>query len=76
MLTYPDHDPRFAAALARAYNDWLHDFCRTDPSRLLGAGMISVYDINDAVEETSGRGRIWLSLRVSTLEFGQRQELV
>ena len=52
MLTYPDHDPRFAAALARAYNDWLHDFCRTDPSRLLGAGMISVYDINDAVEET------------------------
>ena len=31
VLTYPDHDPRFAAALARAYNDWLHDFCRTDP---------------------------------------------
>ncbi len=52
VLTYPDHDPRFAAALARAYNDWLHDLCRTDPSRLLGAGMISVYDINDAVEET------------------------
>ena len=52
ILTYPDHDPRFAAALARAYNDWLHDLCRTDPSRLLGAGMISVYDLDDAVEET------------------------
>ena len=25
VLTYPDHDPRFAAALARAYNDWLHE---------------------------------------------------
>ena len=52
VLTYPDHTPRFAAALARAYNDWLHDFCQADPNRLLGAGMISVYDINDAVEET------------------------
>ena len=52
ILTYPDQDPRFAAALARAYNDWLHDFCQADPHRLLGAGMISVYDINDAVQET------------------------
>ncbi len=45
-------DPRFAAAIARAYNDWLHDFCQADPARMLGAGMISVYDIHDAVEET------------------------
>ena len=45
-------DPRFAAAIARAYNDWLHEFCQADPSRMLGAGMLSVYDINDAVEET------------------------
>ena len=52
VLTYPDHSPRFAAALARAYNDWLHDFCQADPARLLGAGMISIYDIEDAVEET------------------------
>ena len=52
VLTYPDHEPVFAAALARAYNDWLHDFCQADPNRLLGAGMISVYDIDDAVSET------------------------
>ncbi|NIO08385.1 MAG: amidohydrolase family protein, partial [Deltaproteobacteria bacterium] len=45
-------DPRFAAAIARAYNDWLYEFCQTDPQRMLGAGMISVYDIKDAVEET------------------------
>jgi uncharacterized protein len=44
-------DARFAAAIARAYNDWLHDLCQTDPRRMLGAGMISVYDINDAVAE-------------------------
>jgi uncharacterized protein len=52
VLTHPDWEPEFAAALARAYNDWLHDFCGADPSRLFGSGMISVYDINDAVNET------------------------
>ena len=52
VLTYPDQDPRFAAALARAYNDWLDDFCKANPNRMLGAGMISVYDINDAIEES------------------------
>jgi predicted TIM-barrel fold metal-dependent hydrolase len=52
VLTHPNRDPRFSAALARAYNDWLHDFCQVDPNRLLGAGMISIHDINDAVSET------------------------
>ena len=51
VLTQPEMDPRFAAAIARAYNDWLADFCQGDPARLLGAGMISVYDIKDAVAE-------------------------
>ncbi len=52
VLLHPDMAPRFAAAIARAYNSWLADFCSADPSRLYGAGMISVRDINDAVEET------------------------
>ena len=52
ILTFPDQDPRFADAMARAYNDWLHDFCAADPERLLGAGMISVYDLDDALRET------------------------
>jgi predicted TIM-barrel fold metal-dependent hydrolase len=51
-LTRPGMDPRFAAAVARAYNDWMYDFCQLDPVRMLGAGMISVYDIADAVAET------------------------
>jgi uncharacterized protein len=44
-------EPRFAAAIARAYNHWLYDFCQADPKRLLGAGMISPYDMKDAVSE-------------------------
>jgi len=42
----------WAIAVARAYNDWLAELCQADPRRMLGAGMLSVYDINDAVEET------------------------
>jgi len=51
-LTRPNMEPKYANAIARAYNDWLHDFCQASPNRLLGAGMISVYDIGSAVEET------------------------
>src|SRR5579871_1225318 len=51
MLTRSELDPRFAAAIARAYNDWLHDFCAADPHRLLGAGMISLLNIDDAISE-------------------------
>jgi predicted TIM-barrel fold metal-dependent hydrolase len=50
-LVVDDMDSEFAAALARAYNDWLYDFCKQAPSRLFGAGMISPYDISDAVSE-------------------------
>ena len=50
-LTRPNMEPRFAAAIARAYNDWLAEFCRHAPDRMLGAGMISVFDVGSAVEE-------------------------
>jgi len=50
-LVVEDMDAEFAAALARAYNDWLYDFCKLAPTRLIGAGMISPYNMNDAVSE-------------------------
>ena len=50
-LTIPDIDPRLASAVARAYNDWLCDFCQADSSRLIGAGMISPFGVEDAVSE-------------------------
>jgi uncharacterized protein len=52
ILTRAGMDPRFANAVARAYNDWLAEFCQKDPKRLLGSGMISVHNIDDAVAET------------------------
>ena len=51
VLTKPDLEPGFARAIARAYNDWLHDFCQVAPDRMFGAGMLSVFDIGHAVEE-------------------------
>jgi predicted TIM-barrel fold metal-dependent hydrolase len=49
VLSEPDMDPELAAALARAYNDWLYDFCEKNPDRLLGAGMISPFGVDSAV---------------------------
>ena len=51
VLTFQDMDPPFAAAIARAYNDWMADFCRLDPKRLLGSGMLSVFNMDDALSE-------------------------
>jgi predicted TIM-barrel fold metal-dependent hydrolase len=45
-------EPELAAAIARAYNDWLADFCTAAPSRLLGAGMVAPHDVTSAVAET------------------------
>jgi len=44
-------EPKFAAAVARAYNNWLYDFCAADPARLLGSAMLSPFDVEDAVVE-------------------------
>src|SRR5262245_16032811 len=45
-------EPELAAALARAYNDWLHDFCAADRERLLAAAMVAPHDVDSAVAET------------------------
>ena len=51
-LSIPDMDPALAAAVARAYNNWLYDFTQADPDRLKGAGMVSPFDVGDAVSES------------------------
>ena len=51
VLAETNMEPQFAAALARAYIDWIYDFCYKNPDRLLGAGMVSPFDIDEAVIE-------------------------
>jgi predicted TIM-barrel fold metal-dependent hydrolase len=44
-------DPQVAAALARAHNNWTHDYCQTDPKRLKFAAQITFHDVTHAVAE-------------------------
>ncbi len=44
-------DAALQAACFRVYNDWLIEYCRAAPSRLLGVAAISLYDIDAAVAE-------------------------
>jgi predicted TIM-barrel fold metal-dependent hydrolase len=50
-LSIPNMEPAFAAAIARAYNNWLSEFCQEDTTKLKGAGMLSVFNIDDAISE-------------------------
>jgi predicted TIM-barrel fold metal-dependent hydrolase len=44
-------EPEFATAIARAYNNWMKDFCDVAPTRMFGAGMVAPHDVDGAVIE-------------------------
>jgi len=52
ILCHDNLEPDYAAALARAYNDWAADYCKADPRRLKFAAQIAMHDVGLAVEET------------------------
>ena len=43
-------DAKLQEACFRAYNDWLIDYCKVAPNRLIGIAAIPVYDIDAAVK--------------------------
>lgn len=51
ILCHDDLAPDYAAALARAYNDWAADYCKTDPQRLKFAAQLAMHDVGSAVAE-------------------------
>jgi len=50
-------DPAAAVALARAYNDWLAEYCAANPRRLFGAAMLPFQDPDGAVTELQRAAR-------------------
>jgi predicted TIM-barrel fold metal-dependent hydrolase len=44
-------EPEFATAIARAYNNWMKDFCDVAPTRMFGAGMVAPHDVDGAIVE-------------------------
>jgi len=53
-------DPALMSAIFRAYNDWLAEFCRTDPERLKGIAMINLDEVADGVRELERAARLGL----------------
>jgi predicted TIM-barrel fold metal-dependent hydrolase len=53
-------DSSLMSAIFRAYNDWLAEFCRTDPDRLKGIAMINLDDVGDGVAELERAARLGL----------------
>ena len=49
--TFPSLDAATAAAIRRAYNNWLYDFCSEAGARVLGAGSIDLRDAEEAARE-------------------------
>src|SRR5580700_5173133 len=44
-------EPAFAAAICRAYNRWLADYCKPYPDRLFGIAMLPLQDVELAIAE-------------------------
>ncbi len=53
-------DTALMSAIFRAYNDWLAEFCRSDPVRLKGIAMINLDDVEDAIRELERAARLGL----------------
>ena len=59
-------DPGLAAAVCRAYNRWLADYCRPYPDRLFGVAMLPLQSIDLAIAE----------MRYARKELGMRAAFV
>ena len=54
-------DGALMSAIFRTYNDWLAEFCRTDPSRLKGIAMVNLDDVQDGIAELERAARLGLA---------------
>jgi predicted TIM-barrel fold metal-dependent hydrolase len=54
-------DGALMSAIFRAYNDWLAEFCRTDPARLKGIAMINLDDVGDGIRELERAAKLGLA---------------
>src|SRR6202158_1866880 len=54
-------DTALMSAIFRAYNDWIADFCRTDPARLKGIAMNTLDNTQDGIKERERPPRLDLA---------------
>ena len=51
VVSIDDLEPAYAAAYCAAFNDWLTDYCNTNPKRLKPAAIVSLHDPELAAAE-------------------------
>lgn len=51
ILSIDTMPPQLAGAFARAYNNWLRDFCSYDPELLRGVGLVNIHAPEEMVSE-------------------------
>jgi uncharacterized protein len=51
-------DPRAAAILARAYNDWVNDYCAADRRRLYPCAILPLQTVEGSIEELRRAARL------------------
>jgi len=54
-------DGALMSAIFRAYNDWLAEFCATDPARLKGIAMVNLDDVEDGLRELERTAKLGLA---------------
>ena len=59
-------DPDVAYALARAYNDWVIDFCKAAPHRLYAAAILPLQNMDFALDELQRVARIPSTIPITT----------
>ena len=66
FFVFESPDPALQGALCRAYNNWLADYCRQSPTRLIGVALLPLVDVDESVRE----------LERATTNFGFRGAFV
>lgn len=66
LHTNENFEPEYANDLCRAWNSWISDFCKENPQRLKPSALITLHDVDLAVEEArrsvTDLGAVGLSL--------------
>lgn len=66
FIARDDIDPQLAAAICRAYNDWINDYCAYSPDQLKWVALLPTPDVNLAAHELERcvkRGSVGAMLR-------------
>jgi uncharacterized protein len=51
LIARDNLDPQLSAALCRAYNNWIYEFCQFSPDQMKFSAMLPVHDVNLACKE-------------------------